>query len=129
MRPHTAALDGTFLEFDLPTELAQLERERAETGAMQMARTLARYPSLRVVLIALGEGGRIAEHQTAGRITIQTMTGHIRTQADGRVFDMPAGRVLALDESVRHDLEALVDSAVVLTLAWPVDVIAPHVTE
>ncbi|MGV3519590.1 hypothetical protein [Luteitalea sp.] len=128
MRPHPTPLDGDFLELDLPAELAQLERERTETGAIQTAKTLVKYPSLRVVLIAIGAGGRIPEHQTAGRITIQTMVGRIRTHADGRVFDMPVGRVLALDQSVRHELEAIVDSAVVLTIAWPQEDTASDVT-
>ncbi len=129
MRPHPAPLGGAFLEVDLHAELAQLERERTATGATQTAKTLAKYASLRVVLIAIGEGGRISEHQTAGRITIQTFAGHVRAHAAGRVFDMPAGRVLVLDQSVRHELEAIADSAVVLTIAWPVDDTAPHVTE
>ena len=129
MRPHPAPLEGAFLELDLPAELAQLERERTATGAAQSAKTLAKYPSLRVVLIAIGEGGRIPEHQTAGRITIQTLVGHVRTHAAGRVFDMTAGRVLVLDQSVRHELEAIVDSAVILTIAWPGEDTAPHVTE
>ena len=42
---------------------------------------------------------------------------------------MPVGRVLALDQSVRHQLEAIADSAVVLTIAWPVEDTAAHVTE
>src|SRR5690606_34684523 len=116
MRPHPAPLDGAFLEVDLQAELAQLERERTATGATHTAKTLVKYPSLRVVLIVLGEGGRIPEHETAGRITIQTVKGRVRTHAAGRVFDMPAGRVLALERSVRHELEALGDSAVVLTI-------------
>ena len=129
MRPHPTSLESAFLELDLPAELAQLERERTATGATQSAKTLAKYPSLRVVLIAIGKGGRIPEHQTAGRITIQTFVGHVRAHAAGRVFDMPAGRVLALDQAVRHELEALADSAVVLTMAWPVEDTAAHVTE
>ena len=129
MRPHPTSLESAFLELDLPAELAQLERERTATGATQSAKTLAKYPSLRVVLIAIGKGGRIPEHQTAGRITIQTFAGHVRAHAAGRVFDMPAGRVLVLDQSVRHELEAVVDSAVVLTIAWLVDDTASHVTE
>ena len=129
MRPHPAPLEGAYLELDLPAELAQLERERTATGATQTAKTLVKYASLRVVLIAIGEGGRIPAHQTAGRITIQTLVGHVRLHAAGRVFDMPAGRVLVLDQSVRHELEAIADSAVVLTIAWPVDDTDPHVTK
>lgn len=39
--------------------------------------------------------------------------------ADGRVIDLPMGHVLALDGAVPHDVEALEDSAFLLTIAWP----------
>lgn len=129
MRPHPAPLEGAFLELDLHAQLAQLERERSATGAAHTAVTLVKYPSLRVVLIAIGDGARIAEHQTPGRITIQTLSGRVRTRAADRVFDMPAGRLLALDRSVRHELEAIGDSAVVLTIAWPGTDAAAHVAD
>lgn len=129
MRPHPTPLDGAFLELDLHEELAQLERERASTGAVQTAKTLVKHPTLRLVLIAIGDGGRIPEHETAGRITIQTLSGHVRTHAAGRVFDMPAGRVVALDRSIRHELEAIGDSAVVLTIAWPEGDTTPHIAD
>jgi quercetin dioxygenase-like cupin family protein len=36
----------------------------------------------------------------------------------GQEFDLPAGHLLALDAAVPHDVEALEDSAFVLTVAW-----------
>ena len=119
MRPHTSPLSGPFAEIDLAAELAALEREPAWTASGHNAKTLIKYPTLRVVLIAIRQGGRIPGHETEGRITIQTVSGHVRVHAADRVFDLAAGRLLALDRSVRHDVEALADSAVVLTIAWP----------
>ena len=119
MRPHPTSLSGEFLEVDLPSELAQLEREPGWTTGGHTAKTLVKYPSLRVVLIALRKGGRIPGHETEGRITIHTVSGHLRVHAASRSFDAPAGRLLALDQAVRHELEALADSAFVLTIAWP----------
>lgn len=129
MRPHAAPLASTFLEFDLHAERAQLDRELAESGAGHSARTLVKHPTLRVVLIAMRAGGRIPDHETAGRITIQALSGHLRVHAAERVFDTPAGRLLALDRSVRHEVEALADSTFVLTIAWPEGATAAHVTD
>lgn len=128
MRPHPAPLDGAYLEIDLKAELAQLERERAASGLTHTAKTLIKYPSLRVVLIAIGDGGRIPQHDTAGRLTVQTLTGRVRMRAAGRVFDMPAGRLLGLDRAVPHELDAIGDSSVVLTIAWPAEQAGPDVT-
>jgi quercetin dioxygenase-like cupin family protein len=119
MRPHVQPLSGEFAELDLAAELAALHREPGWTSNGHNAKTLVKYPSLRVVLITLRERGRIPGHETDGRITIQTVSGHLRVHAAERVFDLPTGRLLALDRTVRHELEALADSAFVLTIAWP----------
>jgi quercetin dioxygenase-like cupin family protein len=60
-----------------------------------------------------------AGHQTEGRISIQTVVGHIQVRAQGRTFDLPAGSLLALDQGIPHDVEALEESAFLLTIAWP----------
>jgi quercetin dioxygenase-like cupin family protein len=62
---------------------------------------------------------RIPGHQTEGRISIHTVVGHLKVRAQGRTFDLPVGRLLALDQRLPHDVEALEDSAFLLTIAWP----------
>jgi hypothetical protein len=47
------------------------------------------------------------------------VVGHILVRADGRTFDLPGGALLALDRSLPHEVEAVEDSAFVLTIAWP----------
>jgi len=83
------------------------------------ARTLMKYDDFRVVLTVLRSGIRIAEHQTEGRISIQLLTGRIRLNAAGRTFDLRPGSLVALDQGEPHDLEAVDDSAFLLTIAWP----------
>ncbi len=129
MRPHAAPLSGDFSEVDLTDEIARLRREAEATPTGHNAKTLMKYPSLRVVLIAMREASRIPGHETDGRITIHTITGHIRVHAAGRVFDLPAGRLLALDQSVRHELEAQAESAFLLTIAWPEGVAGQHIAD
>jgi hypothetical protein len=38
-----------------------------------------------------------------------------------RVAELTSGHLLALDRSIKHDVEALEDSAFLLTIAWPAD--------
>ena len=117
-RPHTSSLASPFLEFDLIAEVDRLHRESTwNTG--HNARTLIKYDDLRVVLMALKAGSRIPEHKANGRICVQVLSGHIRLNASGRAFDLLPGSLLALDERAPHDLEALDESAVLLTIAWP----------
>ena len=107
-----------FLEFDLPSEILRLHPETA-WDAGQNARTLIKYDDFRVVLMALKANVRVPEHKTEGRISVHALTGHIQVKASGRTFSLRAGGVLALDHGVPHDVEALEESALLLTIAWP----------
>jgi quercetin dioxygenase-like cupin family protein len=117
-RPHATPTRAHFLEFDLTRELEQLHRE-PEWKNGQNAKTLAKYADFRVVLIALNERARLPEHRTRGRLSIQTVAGHIVVRAEGRTFNLPAGTSIALDRGLPHDVEALEESACLLTIAWP----------
>lgn len=117
-RPHPQPLAAAYLEFDLAREIEQLHHEPAwATG--QNAKTLLKYDDLRVVLMALRARARVPKHQTEGRISIQTIRGHIQVRATGRTFDLPLGGLLALDRGLPHDVEAIEESVVLLTIAWP----------
>ncbi len=115
-KPVTTA--GTFLEFDLAAEIENLKREPAWQNGRN-AKTIAKYADLRIVLTVLRGGTRIEQHHSAGRISVQTISGHIRMHAADRVFELGTGRMLALDRAVPHDVEAMEDSAFLLTIAWP----------
>ena len=117
-RPHPQSMAATYLEFDLAREIEQLHREPGWASG-QNARTLIKYDDFRVVVMALKNGTKIPAHHTEGRIAIHTVAGHIQVRAQGRTFDLSAGRLLALDRGVAHDVEALEESAFVLTIAWP----------
>ena len=93
-RPHPPPMAAPYLEFDLTTEIEQLHRE-AGWQSGQNAKTLVKYEDLRIVLTALKAQSRIPGHQTEGRISIHTIVGHLKVRAQGRTFDLPAGRVLA----------------------------------
>jgi quercetin dioxygenase-like cupin family protein len=117
-RPHPTPMAAPYLEFDITSEREQLHRETAWQSG-QNAKTLVKFDDLRIVLMALKARSRIPGHQTEGRISIHTVAGHIQVRVQGRTFDLPAGRLLALDRRLPHDVEALEDSAFLLTIAWP----------
>jgi quercetin dioxygenase-like cupin family protein len=118
------SIDGTLsesvLQFNLASELDQLHRDESwlhPTG--RSSRTLVKYPDLRILLIAMKANTRMHEHTAAGRVSVQTLNGHIRLHLPDGVVDLPAGNLLALDQCVTHDVEASEDSAFLLTLSWP----------
>lgn len=85
------------------------------------ARTLVKYDDFRVVLMVLRASARIPDHKTNGRISVHVLSGNIRLNAAGRTFDMLPGSLIALDKNAPHDLEALQESALLLTIVWTVD--------
>jgi quercetin dioxygenase-like cupin family protein len=106
------------MEFDLSAEIHQLHAETTwSTG--RNAKTLLKYDDLRVVLMALRDGARLPEHKTEGRVLVQVLAGHIQLKASGRTFSLRAHGMLALDHGLPHAVEALEESAFLLTIAWP----------
>ncbi len=106
------------LTFDLDAEFRSLVLEQP-WQAGHTAKTIVKYPDLRIVLVALQAGARLLQHETTGRISIHTLSGHLRVSVPERTADLPAGSILALDRDVPHEVEAAVDSAFLLTIAWP----------
>ncbi len=106
------------LNFDLTKEVEVLHHDDAwQTGISR--KRLVRFPDFRISLTAMKAGAKIELHHNPGRISVQTVDGHIRMRAGDQIFDLPKGRVLVLDRAVPHDLEALTESAFLLTVAHP----------
>ena len=105
------------LDFDLAAEIEALHAEPDwQTG--QNAKTLAKYDDLRIVLTALAAGKRLAGHRTRARVSIHTVSGLIRVHVDSNTFELGPGRVLVLDRDLQHEVEAMADSAFLLTMTW-----------
>jgi quercetin dioxygenase-like cupin family protein len=107
-----------YLSFDLAAELEQLHRETSWTTG-QTGKTLVKYDELRIVLTAMKAHKRIPIHHTEARISIQTVAGHIQVRMPGATVSLPTGSLLALERGLLHDVEALEESAFLLTIAWP----------
>ena len=111
-------MESPMLSFDLNAEIEQLRGENAWQGGRN-SKTLVKHPDLRVVLTVLKTNARLHEHKAAGRISVQAIAGHIRMHVQDKLIDLPAGHMLALERALPHDVEALEDSAFLLTIAWP----------
>lgn len=72
--------------------------------------------ALRQTLIALATGRRLGEHDSPGEATLQVLRGSVRLHAGDDTWDGNAGDLVVLP-AARHDLEALEDAAVLLTVA------------
>jgi quercetin dioxygenase-like cupin family protein len=117
-------IEGTLsvpvLQFDLGEEIGQQQKEDSWLhGIGRSSKTLVKHDDLRIVLISMKANTQMHEHKAAARISVQTLTGHVHLRVVGRSVDLPAGHLLALDQCLPHDVEALEDSSLLLTLSWP----------
>src|SRR5579862_8287468 len=107
------------LQIDLERELQQLRLEdswQRETG--RSSKTLAKYPDFRIVLILMKGGTQMRQHRAEGRISIQQLKGQVCVHLADRKVNVIAGHLLVLDCGVLHDVEALEESALLLTISW-----------
>ena len=113
--PH--ALAESVATFNLMAELEQLRREAAWQRGDRNAKTLYKDADEQLVLTAMKAGTTLREHRAAGRIVIQTITGRLRVGLTDRTVDLPAGHLLVLEPNLPHDVEAVEESAFLLTIA------------
>jgi quercetin dioxygenase-like cupin family protein len=104
--------------FDLGAVDRDMRREDAYLREGHTARTLVREPDLRVVLVAMKAGARIAEHRANETASIHALSGQIRLRLLDKIVELPAGRLLIIERGLRHDVEAIEESAFLLTLGW-----------
>lgn len=117
--------------FDFAKIDAEMRGEPAYLRDGHTARALVREADLRVMLIAMKAGSRIAKHVANETISIQTLAGCLRLQLprlarqhEDRFVEVPVGQLLVLERGTEHDVEAIGDSGFLLTLAWK-DKVAP----
>jgi quercetin dioxygenase-like cupin family protein len=112
-------LDVPVLQCDLLEEIQNLQKEDAWLhGTGPSSKTIVKHSDLRIVLLALRKKMCMHEHRTAARISVQTLSGHIRLKLPDRTVELPTGQLLILNQCVSHDVEAEEDSAFLLTLSW-----------
>ena len=104
------------LEFRLDEQVERLRREPAWRSGTRDAITLAKGPVLRVVLTVLRAGAHLDEHRAPGPLTLQLLSGSLRFQAAGETRALAPGMLVVLDAALPHRVEAVEDSAFLLTL-------------
>ncbi len=72
--------------------------------------------ALRQTLVALVAGTTLAEHENPGEATVHVLSGRVRLGTGGDSWEGRDGDLLVIPPA-RHDLQALEDAVVLLTVA------------
>ncbi len=109
-------LAGPLLSTDLGAALARLRDEPTWRTSSRNAVTLVKNGALRVVLVALHAGATMEPHSAPGPVTVQVVSGRLRFGAAGTDTVVTAGQLLALEPALLHDVTAVEESALLLTV-------------
>jgi quercetin dioxygenase-like cupin family protein len=112
-RPVTVPL----LHVGLADQLDRLKQESTWRTSGRNAITLTKEPALRLVLLLLGKGVKIPEHQAAGPLTLHVLSGSVVFRAGDRTEEVGSGELIVLESAIGHGVQALEESACLLTLA------------
>ena len=110
-------VDVPFLHLKLSEQLERLRQEPTWRASNRNAITLAKEPALRLVLMLLGKGTKISEHQAAGPLTFHLMSGSVIFRTGDRAERLGSRELIVLESTVAHEVEAQEESACLLTLA------------
>ncbi len=105
--------------FDLQEQARLLAEEPEMESSGHNANTLVHFPDFRVVLISIKKGDMLREHRAPGRISIQPVQGRVVVRVEGRSLEMAERQLLVLEKLIVHEVEALDDAVILLTLGSP----------
>ena len=110
-------LAGPVLAFDLAEQIAALQAEEPYRRSGRAGRTLAKSGRFRLVLTAMADGNEINTHQADSPMTLQVVQGSLTFRTAGQEYRLNAGQVLFFGPGEAHDIRAVEDSALLLTLS------------
>jgi quercetin dioxygenase-like cupin family protein len=96
---------------NVPEEIARLKSGAQWAAGDRAAEALAKNSELSVTLIVLKQGAALKEHSARGTAAVAVVSGAIRL--NGTIFG--AGTIAVIDHEVPHAVEAIEESAFILT--------------
>lgn len=117
MSPIDRPLAAPMMIFDLEPRLRELREDDSYRRSGRLGRTLAKSGRMRITLVALNGGIEVGTHHAESPMTIQLLEGTLAFTVAGREHELKAGQLLFFGPGEAHDIRALEESALLLTLS------------
>lgn len=113
-------LANTMIHTNIRDEIEKLRNTAAwQQSAGRSSETLVKYADFRIVLVLMRQGSHMNDHHADGPISVHCLQGKIRVHLpDGQGVELKPDGILALDRAVKHNVEAMEESAFLLTISW-----------
>lgn len=113
-------LSGDVLRFHLEEERVRVNDPALLERHGRNARTLLKEGPLRVTLVMVRAGGKVAAHRAGGPITAQVLNGDIEFRVGGREHRLAAGDLLVVNAGMEHEVGSDGGGTFLLTVVQPV---------
>jgi len=108
-------LDGNYVFVDIPSYIRQIKEEKAWEKNDRNGITVFKSDHITIVITVLHKGSAIRDSEMEEFLTVQILDGNIRfTTPDGDI-DAVKNQQITFHPGVKHSLEALSESIVLLT--------------
>lgn len=91
-------------------------RPLGERLAREVTTTLVKTERLEVLRLVMPQGKQIQRHEVPGEITLQCLEGRVKVDLGDRSIELAEGDFTYLDGHHPHDVEAILDSTVLVTI-------------
>jgi quercetin dioxygenase-like cupin family protein len=109
-------VQGGLITAEIASVIARLKSEPIWKTGDRHGASLVKGDGINVALMMLKKGAKLQEHHTRAPITVQVFEGRVNFIANGKAQLLTAGMLLALDRAIEHSVEALEESALILTV-------------
>ncbi len=106
---------GGIVALKIADEIAHLKSGPEWQSGDRHSTSLVKDDALNVMLMVLKKGARLHPHRTKGPVVVQVVSGSIQFSCESEQHLISAGEMVGLDRGVTHSVEALAESALLLT--------------
>jgi quercetin dioxygenase-like cupin family protein len=110
-------INAPLVEMNLDESIKQIKSEPTWADSDRNSVTLFKSDRMRIVLIGLHENAELTPHKANGVISVQVLQGKIAFGTEQQSTEVEKGQMIALHENITHNVKALTESFLILTLA------------
>ena len=113
-------LAGAALQFHLKDELEKLRNQESwQRSTGRSSRTLGEISRFSYRPCPYETRLKMNKHHVDGRVSLQLLQGRARVRLPDQDVEIRAGDLLALEYGLHHLVEALEESAFLISISWP----------